>query len=105
MTSAALALVDQFGSVFGAAELEGIDLDATVADEFAVLQASVTKGKVTAYGNVFEDLAVSLSVAKQTLSVESLALRWGGSRLRLRGRVLRAGRRRATGRGHRAAGR
>lgn len=78
-----------FGAAWGDRRLENVDLDASAAEEFAVLKASVTQGKLTAYDNVFTDLAVSLSVAKQTLSVENLALRWGGSRLRLRGRVDR----------------
>ena len=78
-----------FDAAWGSRRVQDVDLDATAADEFAALKASVTKGTLTAYDNVFEDLAFSLSVIKQTLSVENLTLRWSGSRLRLRGRVDR----------------
>jgi hypothetical protein len=77
------------GADWGDRRVELLDLDAFVTDEFASVKAAVTKGRVVAFGNAFEDLAVTLSVAKQTLTVESLALRWGESRLRLRGRVDR----------------
>ncbi|MBI2387056.1 MAG: AsmA family protein [Elusimicrobia bacterium] len=78
-----------FGADWGDRRVEILDLDAFVTDEFASVKASVTKGRVVAYGNAFDDIAVTLSVAKQTLTVENLALRWGESRLRLRGRVDR----------------
>lgn len=78
-----------FGADWGDRRVEILDLDAFVTDEFASVKASVTKGRVVAYGNAFDDLAVTLSVLKQTLTVENLALRWGDSRLRLRGRVDR----------------
>ncbi|MCM2304655.1 MAG: AsmA family protein [Elusimicrobia bacterium] len=78
-----------FGADWGDRRVEIVDLDAFVTDEFAKVKASVTKGRVVAYGNAFEDIAIDLSVAKQTLTVENLALRWGESRLRLRGRVDR----------------
>ncbi len=78
-----------FTAAWGDRRVEGVDLDVLVADEFASVKASVTKGKVTAFGNTFDEPAISLSVAKQTLTVENLALRWGNSRLRLRGRVDR----------------
>ncbi|MCR4296517.1 MAG: AsmA-like C-terminal region-containing protein, partial [Elusimicrobia bacterium] len=76
-----------FGADWGDRRVEVLDLDAFVTEEFASVKASVTKGRVVAYDNAFDDLAVTLSVAKQTLTVENLALRWGESRLRLRGRV------------------
>ncbi len=78
-----------FGADWGDRRVEIVDLDAFVTDEFASVKASVTKGRVVAYGNAFDDLAITLSVLKQTLTVENLALRWGESRLRLRGRVDR----------------
>ena len=78
-----------FGADWGDRRVEVLDLDAFVTDEFASVKASVTKGRVVAYGNAFDDIAVTLSVLKQTLTVENLALRWGESRLRLRGRVDR----------------
>ncbi len=78
-----------FGADWGDRRVELLDLDAFVTDEFASVKAMVTKGRVVAYGNAFDDLAVTLSVANQTLTVENLALRWGESRLRLRGRVDR----------------
>jgi len=78
-----------FGADWGDRRVEILDLDAFVTDEFASVKASVTKGRVVAYGNAFDDVAIVLSVVKQALTVESLALRWGESRLRLRGRVDR----------------
>lgn len=78
-----------FGADWGDRRVEVLDLDAFITEEFASVKASVTKGRVVAYGNAFDDLAVTLSVAKQTLTVENLALRWGESRLRLRGKVDR----------------
>ncbi|MBI4062237.1 MAG: hypothetical protein HY403_12510 [Elusimicrobia bacterium] len=85
---AAFSLRD-FGAAWGGWRASGVELDAAVAEEFASVKASVTKGKVVAFGNTFDEPDISLSVAKQTLSVDRLALRWGGSRLRLRGRVER----------------
>ncbi|PIR19020.1 MAG: hypothetical protein COV48_04285, partial [Elusimicrobia bacterium CG11_big_fil_rev_8_21_14_0_20_64_6] len=78
-----------FGADWGDRRVEMADLDAFVTDEFASVKASVTKGRVIAYGNAFDDVLLSLSVANQTLTVENLALRWGESHLRLRGRVDR----------------
>ncbi len=83
----AVLVLRGFSMVWGDRRVEGVDLDAFAADEFASVKASVTKGTVRAYGNVFDELNVTLSVAKQTLSLENLALRWGESHLRLRGRV------------------
>ncbi len=88
LKDAALALRD-LAVNWGDTRVEGLDLDALVAEEFASIKAAVTQGKVSAYGNIFDELRVALSVAKQTLTVENLALRWGDSRLRLRGRVDR----------------
>lgn len=78
-----------FAGAWGERRVEGVDLDIFAEDEFASVKAAVSKGKVFAYGNVFNDLSVTLSVLKQTLKVENLALRWGESRLKLRGRVDR----------------
>ena len=78
-----------FGADWGDRRVEIVDMDAFVTDEFAKVKASVTKGRVVAYGNAFEDISLDLSVANQTLTLENLALRWGESRLRLRGRVDR----------------
>lgn len=72
---------------WGDRRVELLDLDALVADEFASVKATVTKGRVVAYGSAFDELAMTLSVLKQTLSVDNLSLRWGESRLRLRGKV------------------
>ncbi len=69
--------------------LEGVDLDAFAADEFGMVKAAVSKGKFFAYGSTFDDLAMSASIAKQTLTVENLSMRWGESKLKLRGRVDR----------------
>jgi len=69
--------------------VEGVDLDVFVAEEFASFKANVSKGKVIAFNDTFDELAVALSVVKQTLTVENLALRWGESHVRLRGRVDR----------------
>lgn len=83
----AILVLRGFSAAWGDRKVEGLDLDAFAADEFGSVKASVTKGKVSAFGNVFDELAIGLSVAKQTLNVENLSLRWGDSRLHLRGRV------------------
>jgi hypothetical protein len=85
----AVLVLRGFGATWGDRKVEGADIDVFVADEFASIKAAVTKGKVVAFGNSFDDLAIALSVAKQTLTVENLGLRWGASQLRLRGRVDR----------------
>jgi hypothetical protein len=85
----AVLVLRGFGASWGDRKVEGVDLDAFVTDEFASVKATVTKGKVFAFDNVFEELGITLSVAKQTLTVENLALRWGASHLKLRGRVDR----------------
>ncbi len=76
-----------FAAEWGDRRVELLDLDALVADEFASVKATVTKGRVVAYGSAFDELAITLSVLKQTLSVDNLSLRWGESRLKLRGKV------------------
>ena len=85
---AELSLRD-FAATWAQHSVAGMDLDAMAADEFSVLRASVTKGTIVAFNDEFKDLSVSLSVAKQTLTVENLGLLWGQSRLRLRCRVDR----------------
>lgn len=67
--------------------VEGVDLDLFAADEFGMVKASVSKGKLFAYGSTFDGLAAAASIAKQTLTVENLSMRWGESNLKLRGRV------------------
>ncbi|UPT74929.1 MAG: AsmA-like C-terminal region-containing protein [Elusimicrobiota bacterium] len=57
--------------------VEGVDLDLFAADEFGLVKASVSKGKLFAYGSTFDDLAAAASIAKQTLTVENLSMRWG----------------------------
>ncbi len=83
----AVLVLRGFSAAWGDRRVEGVDLDAFAGDEFASIKASVSKGKVFAYANEFDDLNITLSVVKQTLSLENLALRWGASKLRLRGRV------------------
>lgn len=78
-----------FGAAWGARIFDGVSLDASARDEFAELKAAGTKGRLKAYGAAFTDIAFSLAVAKQTLSVESLSFRWGESKVRARGRVER----------------
>ncbi|MBI3287980.1 MAG: AsmA family protein [Elusimicrobia bacterium] len=78
-----------FGMEWSQRRFENVDMDAAASDEFASLKASVTKGRVIAFGNSFEELAVAMTVIKQTLTVDRLALRWSGANLRLRGRVDR----------------
>jgi hypothetical protein len=85
----AVLVLRGFSASWGDRSVSGMDLDTLVTDEFASVKTTVTKGKVVAYGNTFDELGIALSVAKQTLTVENLALRWGDSHLRLRGRVDR----------------
>jgi len=83
----AVLVLRGFGASWKDRSVSGVDLDVLVSDEFASVKASVTKGKAVAYGNTFDEPAIALSVAKQTLTIENLALRWGDAHLRLRGRV------------------
>jgi hypothetical protein len=83
----AMLILRGFGASWGDRHVEGLDLDVSAADEFGTVKASVTSGKISAYANVFDELTLTLSVAKQTLNVENLSLRWWDSRVRLRGRV------------------
>ncbi|MBI5247512.1 MAG: hypothetical protein HY923_10040 [Elusimicrobia bacterium] len=83
----AMLILRGFGASWGDRHVDGLDLDAFAAEEFGTVKASVTKGKVSAYANVFDELTMNLTVAKQTLNVENLSLKWWDSRVRLRGRV------------------
>ena len=85
----AVLILRDFEANWGDRRVEGVDLDALVTDEFASVKATITKGKVIAFNDTFDELSVALSLAKQTLTVENLALHWGESHLRLRGRVDR----------------
>ncbi|MBI3565787.1 MAG: hypothetical protein HY079_11365, partial [Elusimicrobia bacterium] len=76
-----------FGGVWGEKRLEGVDADASATEEFAKLKATVSSGKATLGGNAFESLAGALSLDKQRLSIDRLALSWAGSKVRLRARV------------------
>ncbi len=76
-----------FGGVWGERKLEGVDADVSATDEFAKLKVTVSKGRATAVGNVFEDVVLAVTLDKQNLSVDHLNLRWGGSKVRLRARV------------------
>ena len=77
------------GASWGWGVFDGVDLDAAAREEFGRLSLTATRGRLSAYGTAFSDVALSLSVAKQTLSVESLSFQWAGSKVRARGRVER----------------
>jgi len=76
-----------FGGAWGDRRAEGVDADIVASDEFSKMKATIAKGKATVVGNVFDEIAMALTVESQNLSVERLSLRWGGSRVRLRARV------------------
>ncbi|MEK7384305.1 MAG: AsmA-like C-terminal region-containing protein [Elusimicrobiota bacterium] len=76
-----------FASSWGERRLEGVDLDATAAEEFTKVKVAVSKGKASGFGAVFEDISAGLSVEKQNMVVERLVFLWGGSRVKIRARV------------------
>jgi len=76
-----------FGGKWGERLVSGVDADISATEEFTKVKASVSKGKATVVGNVFDEIALALSIEKQNLTVERLSLKWGGSRVRLRARV------------------
>lgn len=76
-----------FGSSWGERRLEGVDLDATAAEEFTKLKAAVSQGKAFGFGTAFEEISAALTVEKQNMVVERLVFLWGGSRVKLRARV------------------
>ena len=78
-----------FGGKWGERRVDDADLDVAATEDFAKLKAAATKGKVTAIGNVFEEIAGAMTFDKQNVTIERLALRWGGSRVKLRARLVR----------------
>ncbi|HAZ07179.1 MAG TPA: hypothetical protein DCZ01_01355 [Elusimicrobia bacterium] len=76
-----------FGASWGERRLEGLDLDASSSDEFSKIKVAVSKGRVAAFGAVFDEIALAMGVEKQNMVVERLAFRWGDSRIKLRARV------------------
>jgi hypothetical protein len=83
---AELALRD-FGGTWGERRVSGADIDATAADEFSRLSVTASKGTISALGSEFDEIAFALKVEKQNLVLERLALRWEGTRVKLRARV------------------
>jgi hypothetical protein len=78
-----------FSGVWSGRRIDGADIDASATDDFAQLKATATKGTVTAIGNVFEEIAGAVAFDKQNVTIERLAMKWGGSRVRLRARLVR----------------
>ncbi len=78
-----------FGGVWGERRVEGADIDATAGEDFSRLKATVSKGKAFAVGNVFDEISLALTLDPRNVTIERLALRWGGSRVRLRARAAR----------------
>lgn len=76
-----------FGGAWGKRSIAGAEVYASASDEFSRVKVAVGKGKVGAFGNVFDDVALALSVEKQNLSVDRLTFKWGGSSAHLRARV------------------
>ncbi|MFI5344856.1 MAG: AsmA-like C-terminal region-containing protein [Elusimicrobiota bacterium] len=76
-----------FGGAWGERRVEGVDADVSIGDEFTKIKASVSKGKAFVVGNVFDEIALGMTVENQNLALDRLSLRWGGSRVRLRARV------------------
>ena len=78
-----------FGAKWGDRRVDDADADASATEDFTKLKVTATKGRVTAIGNVFEEIAGALTLDKQNVTIDRLALRWGGSRVRLRARLAR----------------
>lgn len=76
-----------FGGAWGDRGVSGVDLDAATADEFSKFSATLSKGRVAAYGGVFEDLSGTLVVDGKWLSIERFAMSWADSHVKLRARV------------------
>ncbi len=87
-SEANLSLRD-FAGVWSGRRVDGADIDAAATDEFSQMKASASKGTVTAIGNVFEEIAGAVTFDKQNVTIERLAMKWGGSRVRLRARLTR----------------
>ncbi|MFI5361123.1 MAG: AsmA-like C-terminal region-containing protein [Elusimicrobiota bacterium] len=78
-----------FGARWGDRRVEDADLEVAATEDFARLKATASKGKAFIVGNVFDEIAGELTLDKQNVRVERLAFRWGGSRVRLRARLVR----------------
>ena len=83
---AELSLRD-FGAARDGRRVEGADLDVSASEDFSKLKATASKGRVTAVGNVFDDVSGALTVDGRSIVVERLGLKWGGSQVRLRAKV------------------
>lgn len=78
-----------FGMKWGERRVDGADLDVSATEDFSKVKATATQGRVFAIGNTFEEIAGALTLDKQNVTIERLALRWGASRVKLRARLLR----------------
>ena len=78
-----------FGGKFVRWRVEGLDGYGWAADEFAVVRATVSAGRVSAFENVFDSLSGSASLRKQNFVLERLKLKWGESTLDVKSRVER----------------
>lgn len=76
-----------FGGTWGTRRVDGVDADVSATDDFGKLKLTVSKGELVAAGNAFQDVVLALTLDKQSLSVDRLNFRWGGSKARLRARV------------------
>lgn len=79
--------VRDFAGTWGARRVEGVDGEASATEEFAKLKVTTSKGTFFAIGNEFDEIALSFALDKQTANLDRLALRWGGSRVRLRAKA------------------
>lgn len=80
-------LLRGFGLSWGDRRLEGVDLEASAAEDFSKVKLVSSRGRISGFGAIFDDISLLLSVQGQNMVVERLAFRWGGSRARLRARV------------------
>lgn len=76
-----------FGGRWGTHRVEGVDADASWSGDRSRLAAKVSKGRLMAAGNVFDDVALDLDADPRAVALRGLSLRWGGARVRLRGRA------------------
>jgi AsmA-like C-terminal region len=78
-----------FGLKWDERRVDGADIDLAATEDFSKVKATATQGRVFAVGNTFDEIAGALTLDKQNVTIERLAMRWGGSRVKLRARLLR----------------
>lgn len=73
---------------FKEARISGGDLTASASKDFGKVGVRIARGSVLALGNSFTDVALSMDLLNKDLKIENLSLRWAGSAVKLKARVL-----------------